>query len=91
MRRTYRILIIIFTLICVGCEEQISLELTPSNSNLLIVESVITNQNINHLVRLTHPHSIQNETALPATGATIRINDGVNNIPLFEIPAGSGS
>jgi len=77
-------------LICFSCEEQISLELLPANTNLLIVESIITNQNINHVVRLTHPHSTQNEIPMPATGASIQITDGVNNYPLVEFPMGSG-
>ncbi len=82
--------IILLSLVIVSCEESIQKEINGENSDLLVVEAVLTNENINHRVRLTHPHQSQNATPTPATGATVVISDENNFFPLVEFPAGSG-
>ena len=71
-------------------EEQLSKPLKTNDSDLLVVEAVLTNENINHRVRLTHPYKTVNGKSAPASGALVRISDGNIIYLLTELPVGSG-
>ena len=94
---TYGLSIIWFGI--TSCEDTIDANLDTAPSDLLVVEGILTNQNINHRIKLTHPHQEINGIPVPATGATVIIGEGsiVNDdfilndtIPLLEFPPGSG-
>ena len=73
-----------------SCEERFDTDLEPENTNLLVVECILTNENINHRVKLTLPHALPNEDPISATGAVVVITDGENLYGSVEFPAGSG-
>ncbi|HET9486424.1 MAG TPA: DUF4249 family protein [Chryseosolibacter sp.] len=80
---------LMFILLFVGCEEKTDVPLAPEDTGLLVVEGVLTNENKNHLVKLTLPYGQPNGSAKPATGASVFIVlDTVYS--LTEFPAGSG-
>ncbi|HEY9046046.1 MAG TPA: DUF4249 family protein [Ohtaekwangia sp.] len=88
--RTQRLLGMILLFVSLSCEEAIDLPLKSEDTNLIVVESILTNENTNHLVRLTHPYKTQNETPVPVSGATVTISDETTLYTLTELPAGSG-
>ena len=73
-----------------GCEEKVDLPLSPENTDLLVVEGVITNENKNHLVTLTHPYPKQNGEGQPVSGALVIVFEDSTAHVLTEIPSGSG-
>ena len=96
-KATFIFLIIILTS---SCEDTIDFNLQPENTNLLIVEGILTNQKINHRIKLTIPHQEINGDPEPATGAIVVIEEGNFNgngdfqtlevYNLTEDPSGSG-
>jgi len=84
------ILLLIFSVLTLSCEERFETDLEPKNTNLLVVEGLLTNENTNHRVKLTHPHQFPNEDPIPATGAFVIITDGENLYGTVEFPVGSG-
>ena len=85
----YLILLMIAALIACD-EEQLTKSLKAKDVDLLVVEGVLTNENIKHRVRLTHPYKTLNGKAAPRTGALVRISDGNIIYLLTEFPVGSG-
>ena len=80
--------LLVMTLI--ACEEKINVVLKSENTDLLVVEGILTNEKTTHLVKLSHAYQTINGTSQPASGAIITITDGNNVYPLTETPAGSG-
>jgi hypothetical protein len=74
----------------IGCEEQFDWPLSNSEDDLLVVEAVITNENKNHLIKLTRPYTEQNQSPNPATGAFVVIFTKTDTILTAENPPGSG-
>lgn len=82
---------ILFFLLCLsGCEETIDSE-SGINNDLIVVEGIITNERINHRIKITRPYNIQNGEPTPVTGAVVRISDGDDTATLREVPPGSGN
>src|SRR5688500_14044316 len=73
-----------------ACEERIDMPLSPEETGLLVVEGVLTHENKNHMVRLSLPHTKQNGTAQPATGASVYVFEDTTASVLTETPPGSG-
>lgn len=88
IRKIHTILLIAIFL--QGCEEQFDWFLDEGGANLIVVEAVMTNENRNHLIKLTRPHQVQNQNPEPVTGAAVRINTIDGPILTIEFPAGSG-
>jgi hypothetical protein len=82
---------IILYLLIISCEERIDISMPGGVTSLMIVEGMLTNENKNHLVKLSLPYKKQNGTPEPATGASVWVSDDLTNYPLAESPAGSGS
>jgi len=74
-----------------ACEEVIERPIYGTGEPMIAVEAIITNERVRHLVRLTKPYQSQNETPIPASGATITLGAGNLSAPLVEFPAGSGN
>jgi hypothetical protein len=55
-----------------------------------VVEGILTNQNINHRIKLTRPYKAQNETPEAISGATVTLKDENATYILTESPTGSG-
>lgn len=72
----------------ISCEEEANIPFDSENTNLLAVEAVVTNENINHVIRLTLPYQKQNGTSVPVNSAVISISDGTSSIVLT--PGDSG-
>ncbi len=94
MKNLRVILLLVFLLIHVSCEqEKITWPLNNSPSDLIVVEGILTNEKIRHAIKLSKPYLEQNEIPEPISGATVYIitND---SIPLVigtnETVEGSG-
>jgi hypothetical protein len=77
-------------MIILSCEDRIDLPSSSENVDLIVVDGILTNENINHKIKLTRTYTTLNENPVPVTGAVVRIFEGLDPIPLFEFPAGSG-
>jgi hypothetical protein len=73
-----------------SCEKQTTWQVEGNSDLKLIVEGEITNENRQHLVKLTLPVSLLNEPVKPASGAVVRIIDRSNIWSFTESPANSG-
>lgn len=83
-------IILLSTILFYSCEEELSREINPVDNDLLVVEAILTNEKMNHLVRLSHTNTASNASWNPASGATVAISDGEQVQVLVEFPANSG-
>lgn len=72
-----------------SCEEEASIAIETQNVNLLAVEAVLTNENINHAVRLTRPYQQQNGSPAPVSDAAVSVSDGTTTVQLVH--SGNGN
>jgi hypothetical protein len=84
--------VIYFLLSCLlfSCEEAVDIPLSSRNTNLIVVEGILTNEKINHKIKLTKPYLSQNEIAEPITGAVLTLMEDNVVYNLTETPVGSG-
>lgn len=73
-----------------ACEESIDHPLSTYDTGLIAVEGILTNENKNHLILLTHPYKTLNGNPEPATGALLTLSDENESFVLTETPLGSG-
>lgn len=90
MNQSKSIWLIFIYLLLGACEEIVQRPLTIENSNLLIVEGIITNEKINHRITISFPSTSQNSSRSPVSGAVLKIKEGNAEYLVTEIPAGSG-
>jgi len=90
MSKRYIILYLLLCVLPVACEEVTDFPLTTEDSNLVVVEGILTNENINHRIKLTRPYKTQNETPEAIAGAVVTLKDENSTYMLAESPAGSG-
>jgi hypothetical protein len=88
MQKILKYLMII--LICVSCEEQITWDFDTRDTPLIVVEGMITNEKIQHQVRLTRPVTELNAVPEPVSGANVVIREPESSMVLKESPSGSG-
>src|SRR5688500_5332116 len=74
-----------------ACEEKIELPLDSNNTDLLIVEGILTNELKNHVVKLSRPYEEQNGEPEPVSGAAVFIFEDTVATMLTEFPIGSGN
>jgi hypothetical protein len=90
MNRFVIYLIAMFILSC--NEERIDKSLKTTKSDLLVVEAVLTNEKMNHKIKLSHPYQALNGEAEPVSGATVVILEGNEKVFVTtEFPVGSGN
>lgn len=77
------IIILLFISVMFACEERYATVFDKSNTGLLVVEAVLTNENINQKITLSIPYQQLNNTSSPATGATVRVQEGNGTIYTF--------
>ncbi len=86
------IIILLFISMILACEERYATEFDKSNTGLLVVEAVLTNENINQKITLSIPYQQINGKSSPATGATVRVQEGNSAIYTFtEDPSTPGT
>lgn len=82
---------IILLITILSCEERIDLPISAAEMDIVAVEGVITNERMNHVVKLTRPYKKINGIAAPLSGATVYIIEDTTKLyPLTEYPQGSG-
>lgn len=73
-----------------SCEKVAEWDLEATQTDLLVVEGVLTNELKNHNIRLTHTTTDLNLKPVPASGAEVVVSDGTNMAVFTEYPSGSG-
>jgi len=61
-----------------------------NETDLIVVEGIITNEKISHRIKLSRTYTTQNQTPEPITADTVFITDGETIYSLSESPLGSG-
>jgi len=86
--------ITLFLLTCLGamtgCEEANDWENTENSEPILVVEALLTNENIRHKVRLSETYQNLDGSPLPVSNAIVAINDGEQTMFLREDPGNPG-
>lgn len=67
-----------------SCEEEANIAFETQDVNLLAIEGVVTNENINHTIRLSLPYQKQNNAATPVPDAIASISDGITSVQLVH-------
>lgn len=81
----------LFWILLIACQEvPIDFPLQSQNLSTLVVEGTLTNERINHKIKLSHPYTTQNGASKPASGAIVSVSDGTSSVVLTEFPVGSG-
>lgn len=78
------ITLIILLLTLFSCEKQLDWEFNPSENQFIIVESIITNENKQHEVKLSYSVQNLNELPLAVSNAEISLNDGTHTYIFTE-------
>lgn len=87
LRKLYMLVVL---LVC-SCEEPIDKSLQTIDTDLLVVEAVLTNERINHKIVLSHPYQSINGSSTPVSGAKIYVVEGNSVVyNTVEFPLGSG-
>lgn len=73
-----------------GCEEVIQRPIQSQDTNVLVVDGIITNEKKKHKIILSLPYKNLNGNPLPASGAIIEIAEGNKIYNTTETPANSG-
>ena len=84
------ILSVLLLLLVIACEDAIHLPLSSMDAKLVVVEGILTNENISHQIKLSQTYKEQNGNIMPISGALVKVTEGNNIYPLTEIPIGSG-
>lgn len=86
-----RFVIYLMLLILFSCEERMDKPLKAIDSDLLIVEAVLTNEKMSHKIKLSHPYQESNGNDMPASGANVVVIEGNEKVyNAVESPQGSG-
>jgi hypothetical protein len=90
MRPGKTLLFVLLIALNLGCEKGIDFTPHTATTDLLVVQGVLTNEKIPHLIRITHTYTLSNGTAQPVSGAVVSLSDGNTHFTVTENPAGSG-
>lgn len=77
-------------LLLFSCEEIVQRPVADPSTPRLVVEAVLSNERINHRVKLSSSATQLNAIASPVAGAVVAIHGGGSSVVLTETPAGSG-
>jgi len=83
------ILFILITLF--ACEKEIDWELKNDNINRLVVDCILTNENIQQCVKLSVTNQELNMNLQPVSGATVIVSDGEESFEFIESSEEHGS
>ena len=79
-----------FIFVLFACEEPFQSKNESMQTDLIVVEGVITNEKRNHEVSLSRIYLNQNGLPAPVSGAAVSVSAGDSIFSLIETPAGSG-
>jgi len=88
--KTLRSLLLILLGLTAGCEEANEWENDNNSAPLLVVEALLTNENIRHRVRLSETFVNLNDPPAPVSNAIVAVNDGERTMRLQEDPNSPG-
>ncbi len=88
--RTIFYIVLSGLILLAACEEPIDWKLDPQDERVLVVDGIFTNENLNHLVKLSLSNKHSNEGFVPASNAQVVISDGTDFVQLTEFPLRSG-
>lgn len=74
-----------------ACEKEIEWELETDNINRLVVDCILTNENIQQCVKLSVTNQELNMNLQPVSGATVIVSDGEESVEFIESPEEHGS
>ena len=78
-------------LLFIRCEEEFVAELDVTDLELIVVDGILTNENINHRITITRPHTEIGGTGVAVSGAILEIFEGDSRrYTAAEFPEGSG-
>lgn len=81
---------IAFILILFGCEEETNWNIKAVKSTTIVVEGILTSENMQHSIKLTQTKLTLNENPAPISNAVIHLSDGEIVLGTTEYPPGSG-
>lgn len=84
IKLTLNISLILFACIILSCEKRTYWETETTDQIYIIVEGIITNENINHGITLTLSTPEANSIPAPASGATVFVSDGQDTVWFSE-------
>lgn len=94
MKQVKTTILLLISLLAISCdEEEIVWPLNNQDSDLIVVEAVLTNKKKQHIIKLTRPYAAQNLTPQVVSGATVFIQTNDSPVQTFiatETPIGSG-
>ncbi len=87
-----RILLVIISAVIffTSCEEKADFELNPGSNKYIIIEGIITNENIPKEVKLSYSVDSLNKNPQAVSGAQIFLSNGDTTYTLLEEPENSG-
>ena len=88
MRYILLILIVVFTL---SCEEKYDWQPKVTHLNTIVVDAIITNENISHCIKISEPLDSSNAAPIAISGAIVSVNDGTQNFIFNESNSLKGS
>ncbi|MGD0709667.1 MAG: DUF4249 family protein [Bacteroidales bacterium] len=88
MKKTIFYIIIIILLS--SCEKKVDWLLQNGDTNLIIVDGIITDQDTTQSIKLSFPVTKLNAIPTPVTGATVIVSNEDGSYPMEENPANSG-
>ena len=82
----FEAMIIVLLLVLTACVEQVDINayIDGLESNGIVVEGLITNENIRHQIKLTRTGKVITDGYATVSGAQVSINDGIQTIMLTE-------
>src|SRR5688572_29744462 len=83
--------IVLASWVLAACEVRIDGPPATTGQDLLVVEGMMTNENKNHLVKLSKPFTDLNAQARPVSGASVYVFEDTTVFALTEFPSGSGN
>jgi hypothetical protein len=86
-----KILIIIYIFILFSCQKKIDKDIKSSDSKFVVIESIITSENIYQKVKLSYTKQQLNQTTETISNAEIKIFDGTDTISFTESNSESGT
>lgn len=83
-------IILVYISFNLSCEKKVDWDIKSDNSDLIVVEGIITNEKKAHLISISKSTSEMNSKPKPISGAVITIVGGAFSDVLEENPVGSG-
>lgn len=91
MKGLYAIFILIFPLLITGCEEEIEWNIKKDNTDKMVVDGILTNENKIQTISITHTIQELNAPKRPYSGLMVSVTDNIRDYPFKEDTNNPGS